>query len=77
MYGRKRGGSVQVNRMQYMELVERVEKLEALVKPKEVEQDKKPELTKNEVMKALDKKGITYNIRDKKVILVELLKGVA
>ena len=72
-YG-KRGGRVQVNMMQYQELVERVEKLEALVKPKEVDQEFLPDLTKDEVMKALDKKGIKYNIRDKKDVLIELLK---
>lgn len=75
----RRGGRVQVNMMQYQELVERVEKLEALIKPKEVEQnlDEETVLTKNEIMSLLDNKGITYNPRDKKDILIELLdKGV-
>ena len=64
----RRGGRVQVNMMQYMELVERVDKLEALIKPKEVEQNSDEEivLTKNELMISLDKKGIKYNPRDKK-----------
>ena len=73
----RRDGRVQVNMMQYMELVERVDKLEALVKPKEVEQnsDEETVLTKNELMISLDKKGIQYNPRDKKDVLIELLKG--
>ena len=72
----RRGGRVQVNMLQYMELVERVDKLEALIKPKEVEQNSDEEivLTKNELMISLDKKGIKYNPRDKKDVLVELLK---
>lgn len=95
-YGR-RGGRIQVNMLQYMELVERVEKLEALIKPKEVEHIREdvsvmhpkgfsyPEneeensdkeknvLTKNKVMALLDEKGIKYNPRDKKDVLIELL----
>ena len=82
-YGR-RGGRIQVNMLQYMELVERVEKLEAQIKPKEVEQktiklNKEPDgedvLTKNKAMALLDEKGIKYNPRDKKEVLIELLNS--
>ena len=86
MYGRKRGGSVQVNMMQYQELVERVERLESLIVKDHVEQSQITEtavvtetvvLTKIETMTLLDEKGIKYNPRDKKGILIELLEGVA
>lgn len=78
----KRGGRVQVNMMQFHELVERVDKLEAENKPKEVEQkpiklekptDGENVLTKNKVMALLDKKGIKYDNRKRKDVLIELL----
>ena len=69
----KRGGRVQVNMMQYMELVARVEKLETMI-GKNVVEESNPELTKKEIVKLLDKKGIEYNIRDKKDILIKLLE---
>ena len=89
-YG-KRGGRVQVNMMQYQELVERVEKLEALINVegriitrKEVSvihpkgfipgKDAKKEMTKQQIMKSLDEKDIKYNIRQKKDVLLKLLK---
>ena len=71
-YGR-RGGRVQVNFLQYMELVKRVDNLEAFMNKKEVIQD--IELTKNDIMKDLDDKGIKYNPRDRKDILQELLNN--
>ena len=72
MYG-KRGGRVQVNMMQYQELVERVETLEAILIKKEVEKPETAEPTKPDIMKALDDKGIKYNSRDKKDVLIGLL----
>lgn len=69
----KRGGRVQVNMMQYNELVERVENLEAQNKPKEVEQKEESVLSKKDVMALLDDKDIKYNPRDKKDVLIELL----
>ena len=68
----KRGGRVQVNVLQFNELKERVANLEAQSAPKEVEQDE-PVLTKNQIIALLDEKGIEYNPRDKKDILIELL----
>jgi hypothetical protein len=72
----KRGGRVQVNMMQYMELVERVEGLEAIVKNIDVAPPVEAELTKPNIMKALDNAGVKYNPRDKKEVLSELLSGV-
>lgn len=83
----KRGGRVQVNMMQYQELVERVEKLETQndkkedVRPKSIinkvditkEEVETVVLTKNEAMALLDEKEIKYNPRDKKDVLIELL----
>lgn len=83
----KRGGRVQVNMMQYQELVERVEKLETQndkkedVWPKSIinkvditkEEVETVVLTKNEAMALLDEKEIKYNPRDKKDVLIELL----
>jgi ATP-dependent protease HslVU (ClpYQ) ATPase subunit len=87
----KRGGRVQVNMMQYYELVERVENLEKLHKKEEVKHEaiepaeenevieadevEKIALTKNKAMALLDEKGIKYNPRDKKDVLVELLNN--
>ncbi|MBW1853101.1 MAG: hypothetical protein JRJ00_00210 [Deltaproteobacteria bacterium] len=75
MSGRKRGGSVQVNMLQFYELVQRVEKLEELIKEKPETKTSKEDsnVTKNDVMALLDEKGIKYNPRDKKEVLVELL----
>jgi ATP-dependent protease HslVU (ClpYQ) ATPase subunit len=87
----KRGGRVQVNMMQYYELVERVENLEKLHNKEEVKHEaiepaeenevieadevEKIVLTKNKAMALLDEKGIKYNPRDKKDVLVELLNN--
>lgn len=70
----KRGGRVQVNMLQFYELVDRVEKLEAQnAEKKEEQEEKEPVLTKKDVIALLDEKGIKYNPRDKKDALIELL----
>ncbi len=69
----KRGGRVQVNMMQFYELVERVDKLEQLLKEKVSEPEEGHAPTKPEVMASLDEKGIKYNPRDKKDVLIGLL----
>ncbi len=86
----KRGGRIQVNMLQYYELVERVEKLEAQnvqedvkqEEPEEITQEESGEdstilevLTKPQVMALLDEKGTKYNPRDKKDVLIELLNS--
>jgi hypothetical protein len=71
----KRGGRVQVNMMQYYELVDRVTVLEAIVSKLDLAKPEAVELTKNDIMKALDDKRIKYNPRDRKDILQELLNN--
>lgn len=64
----KRGGRVQVNVLQYMELVQRVEELEKAV------YGKPDSMTKNEVIEKLKESGIEFNPRDKKEVLMSLLE---
>ena len=78
MYG-KRGGRVQVNMMQFYELVERVAALEnalSKLKVNEEAQEEVPvdgEMTKKEVIESLVSKGVKHNPRDKKEVLLSLL----
>lgn len=65
-YGR-RGGRVAVNRMQYAELLERVDALEKAV------YGTKDELTKPEIIDKLKESGVEFNPRDKKDVLLSLL----
>ena len=78
MYG-KRGGRVQVNMMQFYELVERVTALEnalSKTKVKEVVKDtSEDEMTKKEVIDLLVSNGIKHNPRDKKEVLLDLLNN--
>lgn len=70
----KRGGRVQVNMMQYYELVRRVEKLEnALIDNNEVK--KETELTNGEMREMLTKRGISFTTRNTKEELLQLLEG--
>lgn len=74
----KRGGRVQVNMMQFYELVERVENLENALSndngKKEQVKKSSDEPTKKEVIAMLDEHPeIKYNPRDKKEVLLSLL----
>ena len=78
MYG-KRGGRVQVNVMQFMELKERVAVLEnalsELTKKDTVKDTSEDGMTKKDVIDLLDAQGIKYNPRDKKEVLLDLLNS--
>ena len=63
----KRGGRVNVSKMAFEELVNRVVALELITT------QNKDSKTKNDVMAELDEKGIDYNPRDKKEVLENLL----
>jgi len=74
----KRGGRVQVNMMQYYELVDRVLALENALSEltkKDTVKDTSDEITKKYVIESLNAKGIKHNPRDRKEVLVDLLNN--
>lgn len=67
----RRGGRVQVNMLQYLELVERIDRLESLVL--KVGKEEESDLTKKEIMEQLDALSISYNARSRREELLSLL----
>lgn len=72
MQGR-RGGRVQVNALQFMELEERVAKLEALLIDTNTEVEGNDSLTREDIMEILDKQHISYRKKDTRDVLLGLL----
>lgn len=64
----RRSGRVQVTALQFMDLTNRVEKLEAMIESSE------KELTKKDIIGMLDHRGISYNARSNKDDLLALLE---
>lgn len=73
----KRGGRVQVNMMQYYELVQRVEKLEKALFDSQIEVVKKDsELTNGEIKEILTQRNIPFTTRNTKEELLKLMEEV-
>lgn len=68
----KRGGRVAVNRMQFQDLVYRVQRLEEEASDNAADPETST-LTKPDVIKKLKELNIDHNPRDKKYDLIELL----
>jgi len=69
----RRGGRVQVNVLQYQELVERVERLEAILQKPDIGKVGQDDLTKKDIMEMLDHRGISYTTRDTRDDLIAFL----
>ena len=72
MQGR-RGGRIQVNFLQFMELTERVERLEAAIFKDNISLESDNELTKQDIKDLLDQQGISYTTKHTKEDLLGLL----
>lgn len=73
----KRGGRVQVNMMQYQELVNRVDALEKILFDKQLETVREEsELTKGEIKEILMKRDVPFTTKNTKEELLGLLEGV-
>ena len=73
----KRGGRVQVNMMQYYELVGRVEKLEKALFDSQIEEVKtESELTNGEIKEILTQRNIPFTTRSTKEELLKLMGEV-